>query len=581
MDPNKRAYSLKQLEDDLRDPMSAQRATLKQIFTSLQSTSYLRKHGIGPETTLEEFTDIYPITTYDDYEALVNAVADKEAEPSELIGIPSDNDDDALLGFFLTSGTSRGRNKLIPKLKRDLLHRISAFGLAAETLKKEGVAVGGQGFRSLSASQKGIIIRTKSGLLAGGANSMYLADPKNHPMLQKTMVSLVEIVLLDSPHTVVVYSHLLVALTRREEVGRINNAYANQTLELCVMLEEKCDLLVNQLRHGISQTVEGLVDDESLKILQPILGDGRPDLADFVERECGLGFEGILTRLFPNCEYLSMITSGAMLPYTEKVKRYTAGKIPMISSIYGASEAVIGLNMDPLQKLSDAPLYTLLPRSTSLLEFQPFPNDDEDSPVTMDKVKIGGVYEVIVTSSNCLFRYRLGDVVRVVKFQHKTPAVEFLHRSSAVLSLSNELMTERHLMDAVSRAQAKVGVHIKDFVFDGDMDCIPPRYVMYYEKGGDVEFNARISGALDEALHDENSNYSLKRSQSRLGEVRAIEVEKSTFGRYKAVMLKAGTDPGQYKAPRVVNNERLRAMLLEASLGEPMNTNSAEEEKAD
>jgi len=563
MDPYAATYSLKELEVDLRDPMSAQRATLKQILTSLRSVSFLRNHGIGPVTTMEEYARAHPVTTYDDYEPLVNAVADGAAEPSELIGARGENGGDALLGFFMTSGTSRGRNKLVPKMKGDLAFRYGAFGLAGDTLKREGLPdpFSGEGGRSLGTLQKGTVIVTGSGLLAGGASSLGFADPKMHPMLQRAMVSPVEIILLDSPHTIVVYSHLIVALTRREEVARISNGYVNQTLELFLLLEEKWNLLIGHLRCGIAGTVDGLVDQDSLKILQPILGDGRPDLADLVEKECSAGFAGILTRLFPNCAYVSSITSGAMMPYTDKVKRYT-GAVPIISSLYCASEAVIGLNLDPLQRESDTPLYTLLPRSTSFLEFQRFPTKEDDVPVTMDKLHIGEVYEVIVTSYNCLFRYRLGDVVRVSKFHHKTPVVEFLHRSSAVMSLSNELMTERHLMDAVSRACKERGAQVKDFVFDADRDCVSPRYIMYYEVEGDAKAFPNMDAALDKALSIENSNYKMKRSDNRLGGVKTVEVGQGVFGRYKTLMLKTGTDPTQYKVPRVVNSESLRAMLL-------------------
>lgn len=564
MDVNNPTYTLKDLEDDLCDPMSAQRSTLQNILTSLQSVSFLKKRGIGPHTTLEEFVEMHPITTYDDYESLVNAVADGDSAPSHLIGDEEDNDDDALLGFFLTSGTSRGRNKLIPKMKRDLALRFSLFNLLTEVLAKEGLPGGFSDGQCLTTAQKGMIIQTKSGLPAGGATSLNYADPKMHPMLQKFMLSPVNLVLLDSAHQIVTYAHLLIGLTRREEVNRVSNNYSNETLELFILLEENCNILVSHLRHGVHATVEGLVDQESLEILQPIIGDGHPDLADFVQTECRKGFDGILIRLFPNCKYVSSITSGTMLPYAKKLKKYT-GAIPIVSSLYGASEGFLGLNMDPLQKQSDVPLYTILPRSTSFFEFQPFPNENNLAPVTLDKVEIGGIYEVIVTSYNSLFRYRLGDVVRVVKFKAKTPVVEFFHRSNAVLSLSHEFMTERHLINSVFHIQKKCGIRVRDYVFDANTSCVPPHYLMYYEAEAGADGKPNVSAALDKALEDENSYYKVKRSGNRLGEASAVEVRKGTFGEYKALMVTGGADPGQFKTPRVVNNERLRAILIKSS----------------
>lgn len=54
----------------------------------------------------------------------------------------------------------------------------------------------------------------------------------------------------------------------------------------------------------------------------------------------------------------------------------------------------------------------------------------QDQPDTLlaEEVTVGSYYEVVITSIDGLYRYRMGDVVRVTGFYNKTPLLEFGHR---------------------------------------------------------------------------------------------------------------------------------------------------------
>jgi len=45
------------------------------------------------------------------------------------------------------------------------------------------------------------------------------------------------------------------------------------------------------------------------------------------------------------------------------------------------------------------------------------------------KVQLGEQYEMVYTSWTGLYRYRTGDVVKVVDFFHQSPVYEFQYRS--------------------------------------------------------------------------------------------------------------------------------------------------------
>jgi len=45
------------------------------------------------------------------------------------------------------------------------------------------------------------------------------------------------------------------------------------------------------------------------------------------------------------------------------------------------------------------------------------------------KVQLGEMYEMVYTSQAGLYRYRTGDVVKIVDFFHQSPVCEFQFRS--------------------------------------------------------------------------------------------------------------------------------------------------------
>ena len=54
----------------------------------------------------------------------------------------------------------------------------------------------------------------------------------------------------------------------------------------------------------------------------------------------------------------------------------------------------------------------------------------EDQPDTLfiDQVKRDSVYELVITNAGGLYRFRFGDVVKVVDFYNQCPVIELMYR---------------------------------------------------------------------------------------------------------------------------------------------------------
>ncbi len=55
-------------------------------------------------------------------------------------------------------------------------------------------------------------------------------------------------------------------------------------------------------------------------------------------------------------------------------------------------------------------------------------NDPDPKTLFLDEVKVGETYEMVVSTMSGFYRYRFGDVIKVVDFYYKLPVVKFLYR---------------------------------------------------------------------------------------------------------------------------------------------------------
>ena len=64
---------------------------------------------------------------------------------------------------------------------------------------------------------------------------------------------------------------------------------------------------------------------------------------------------------------------------------------------------------------------------------------------------MGGLYELVVTTLSGLYRYRIGDVVKVVRFHNSCPVIEFQYRQGQILNMRSEKTTETMMYEALTK----------------------------------------------------------------------------------------------------------------------------------
>ncbi len=138
-------------------------------------------------------------------------------------------------------------------------------------------------------------------------------------------------------------------------------------------------------------------------------------------------------------------------------------------------------------------------------------------------------YEVLLTTGGGLWRYRLGDVVRVVGWQGRTPRLRFSGRADGVCDLRGEKLNPRYVGDTLR--DLTVGFAMLAPANTGDV----PHYILFADHPA-----PGIALRIDEAL-SLNPHYAHCRRTGQLGPLRVFAIA----GEPRAAYLRRCENLGQ------------------------------------
>ena len=243
-------------------------------------------------------------------------------------------------------------------------------------------------------------------------------------------------------------------------------------------------------------------------------------------------------------------------PYREEYQKLAEGLKMHFVETYNASEGFFAVQ----NEIEDNSLLLIIDRNV-FYEF--IPADQPGSgPVPSWEVEKGRIYEMVITASNGLWRYRLGDTVRVVD---KDPIkIRIAGRTGAFINaFGEELMednAERGIAAACDRCRAQIQNYSAAPVYAKDGKKGYHQWLIEWEVA--PENLSDFATVLDEELRKLNSDYDAKRTGNIFLDKPKIETAKS--GLFDAWLKEAGTHKlgGQRKVPRLANNRELMDRLL-------------------
>ncbi|KAM0997645.1 hypothetical protein ACFX13_007605 [Malus domestica] len=551
------------IEEVTKNPDEVQKRVLAEILTRNAHVEYLQRHGLNGHTDRDTFKKMMPVIKYEDIQSDINRIAN--GDTSQILCSKPISE------FLTSSGTSGGERKLMPTIEEELDRRSLLYSLLMPVMSQyvPGLDKGkGMYFLFIKSEAK-----TPGGLVARPVLTSYYKSShfKQRPYDPYTNYTSPNETILCPDSYQSMYSQLLCSLCQNKEVLRVGAVFASGFIRAIRFLEKHWTLLCKDIASGTlnPQITDPSVRQAVMKILKP-----DPKLASFIEAECGkASWHGIITRLWPNTKYVDVIVTGTMSQYIPTLEYYSNG-LPQVCTMYASSECYFGVNLNPLCKPSEVS-YTLIP-TMGYFEFLPVQRNNgiNSNPLSVPKslnekeqqqlvdladVKLGQEYELVVTTYAGLYRYRVGDVLRVASFKNNAPQFNFICRKNVVLSIDSDKTDEVELQNAVKNAVNHLvpfDATVTEYTSFADTTTIPGHYVLFWELSLNGTTPIPPSVFEDCCFTAEESLNSVYRqgraSDKSIGPLEIKIVEAGTFDKLMDYAISLGASINQYKTPRCV-----------------------------
>ncbi|KAL9234528.1 hypothetical protein vseg_009389 [Gypsophila vaccaria] len=548
---------IKEFEELTENAEEVQHETLRKILEDNKEAEYLQGLGMDGRTDVESFKQCVPLVSHKELEHYMQRIMDGDNSPI-LTGKPLPN-------ISLSSGTTQGKPKFVP-FNDELFENTMQIYQTSFAYRNRKFPIGnGKALHFIYSSKH---FKTKGGLSAGTATTNVFRHPQFRTRM-KTIQSQScspDEVIFGSDFRQSLYCHLLCGLLHYEEVQFVSSTFAHSLVQAFQTFELVWEDLCSDIRDGVLN--ESITDPNIRAVMSRILKPN-PQLADMVHQTCSSlsKWYGLIPELFPKAKYVYGIMTGSMEPYLKQLRRY-AGWLPLVCADYGASEGWIAANVNPTSPPETA-TFAVLP-NIGYFEFIPLKEARngvlEPKPVGLTEVKVDEEYEIIVTNFAGLYRYRLGDIVKVMGFHNRTPDLKFICRQNLMLSINIDKNTEKDLQLAVEEASKLLvaeKVDLIDFTSHVNTTKDPGHYVIFWELSGDADENVlkECCNSLDRAFID--PGYMSSRKVGSIGPLELRVLRKGTFHKILLHYLSMGAAVSQFKTPRFVgtNNQALLQLV--------------------
>ena len=534
-----------------KDPMKYNTELLMRIVRDNKDTEYGRKYGFAEIESIEDYQRRVPITMFDDYAGYIYEMTE-EGKTNLITAYP--------VNHYAKSSGTMGNPKRIP-VSDPSLFILNKYNYLIRTV----IQCDALGFGWIEPPVINLIEAPMSTLKNGatyGAISGKIVTALGDK-LPLFMTSPVE-ALIPDVKTNARYLHARFALMNKSSTLAICS-YISMILEMMQYIEKEWDMLVRDIEQG---TI-----DESIKMPDEVRESLMAKIRPMPERAAELreifeaGFdEPVMPKIWPDMVCMVGISTGGFSDYLRRLKEKYAGDgyrylFPGVTASEGLFTTPVA--MDDFRSI-------LVPDSM-FYEFIPVDTDDPADIVTMDKLEVGRVYEIVATNLSGFYRYRMRDALKVVGMYNNTPMMEFQYRIDQSLSMTGEKTTEVALRTALEMTETELGFSVIDFSVYPDVgDTL--RYVYLIEPDSLPEGLTReaVAESLNANLCKTNAQYGDKIVRGLLQRLDVKYVQPETYLLYRDLAISKGTASSQLKPPRILSNDIQKRFFL-ALLDEELN----------
>jgi len=529
-----------------KDAKSSNEKTLFDILQTNKDCEYGKKYDFANIHTVEDFQKTVPVCEFNTFDPYIDRIFNN----NEQNVITSSK----VVGFSSTSG-SIGKPKMIPitdvQVSVYTKYTVPRMMYLADKywFEKNGVHITG-GF--------GIpILESFPGVSPHGLPATNIVDiPAKkigfiYPLfLNLPLGHLFELEKVESE-----YVETRFGLENKDALF-IFSVFTSSVVGFIEYLKNNWQMLCDDIEKGIVTDKVFMADETRAQLAKKLKPN--PERANELRKEFEKGFdETLLSRIWPNMKFINAIgTSPTYYPYTKEVKKYAEG-IPMDYSIYGASEGLIAA----AYKTDDIGLMLLL--DSCFYEFieQTEQGEDNSRILTVDQLEKGKEYEIIITTRAGLYRYRFGDVIKVLDFVDTCPVINFSYRKGQLVNVVSEKTTLEQMVAVLERFEKRTNTHIDYWAITTSKSGPEGSYIVLLENKDGTDFTP-YSQEMEDCLCEVNTRYASFRPLGLIGPAIIKNQKTGTFAEWKEYKVSKGASQEQVKPVTILDTEEKREFFL-------------------
>ena len=462
---------------------------LQKCLERNKETTYGKLYGFKNITSTEEYQSTLPIITYENIEPMIEQIA-RGAEDMLFAG--------KAMAFEVTSGSSGGA-KLIPYTSEsfeDFQRAILPW--LQQTIEQYAINPQNAYWAITPINKRAE--KTEGGIAIGVSDSQYLGIKSAEGIVPEWVIHLSTI---EQWRVATLYW-----LIRYEALELISIWSPSFLLLLLEGIDRDSEELLSLLSLGGSIAEHKVSSD----------AEAHQRLSDYlITHDTQI--------LWSQLKLISLWQDGASAPYALILQRH----FPSV-----AFQPKGLLSTECIVTTPDISGQALLSDESGFYEFI----DSRDEVHLAHQLHRDEVYEVVVTTSGGLYRYRTGDSVLCEGYKETKPILKFLHRVGRVSDMVGEKLSEAFVMQALSTIAgfAMLVPHQEEKAY----------YSLVIERGVDQDVEAL---AIEERLY-KNPQYRYARELGQLGVLEVVKLH-NPMDRYISYLLSQGKRIGDIKIPRL------------------------------
>ena len=500
----------RQFETALANPEEVQRRLLIDLLKKNRTSAFGRQYGFESIGSVREYQDRVPVVTYDDLATWIERIQSGEREVLT---------NEPVLAFEKSSGSANAA-KYIPytqTLRRqfqsalapwitDMHHafpRISrgcAYWVVTP-LSREREVTGG-------------------GIPIGFESDAEYFGPVQQWILEKTLAAPPELARVQELDDCIYLT--LRFLLQARSLAFISVWSPSFLLILLDKLQQQGERLVRDLRNGETDVASRV----SPKLIRSLRRDAR---------QAG-NLQAMLQRgqiephgLWPNLALISCWTSATSASMKSELAQRFSGVVIQGKGLL-ATEGVVSISIEQYK----APVAAV---TSHFLEF--FDEHSGECRLVAE-LEEGREYSVVLTTGGGLWRYRLGDRVRMLGFAKRTPLLEFVGKEDCVSDLRGEKLNAAFVANTLAEFEC---CRIASFAMLAPSESGTPHYTLFLECG---HRQTDLAFRLDQRLQA-NPHYAYCRRIGQLGELRIFRINRDARDSYVNHCTALGERAGSVK----------------------------------